>query len=98
MGERSGSPAPDASRKNDKKRAEVCTAVSTQMVAVHFCLADGPSPSSGGSRLLVIGERRIMGNGCLSTALTAAAADQGHHPRWLLQVSCLAYGFLGSIC
>lgn len=56
------SPAPVVSVKNEENWTEVYTVLSTLTVAAHFFLADSPSPSFSGT-----GERRIMGNDCLST-------------------------------
>lgn len=79
MGGRFGSSAPVVSVKNEENWTEVYTVLSTTpIVAGHFFLAHSPSPSSRGSRLLIIVERRIMGNDCLSTILTVVA-DQGYH-------------------
>lgn len=77
VGGRFRSSAPVVSVKNEENWTEVYTVLSTTpTVAAHFFLADSPSPSSRASRLLIIVERRIMGNDCLSTVLTVVA-DQG---------------------
>lgn len=89
MAGRFGSPAPVASVKNKEKWTEGYTVLSIPTVVACFFLADSPSPSSSGSTLLIIAERRIMGNDCLSTALTVVA-DQGYHQEWLLPASCLS--------